>query len=674
MAAALGASAVDIWKRGPLLSLPRRQCRLAFDVVSAPCPAARTVFAASCGFFLARLAHLHPAGWYHQARLRRRIRRYGLPRRGGVSRWLLASRGTPNQEDDPDGELKAEASKLWLDLEPKLMYLPRSDRVKALSGLCVAVLAHKGQKRKSGEPYIIHPVAVAELLADLKVEVDVVIAGLLHDTVEDNDEINFRDLEVIFGRDVRRIVEGETKASKRTALGRTPAWSRHYAALFDFVVFGKRPWDSSKPKSDDVSKARLQAENLRDMFLAMADDYRVILVKLADRLHNMRTLQHMPERKRFSIAGETLAVFAPLAHRLGVWLFKTELEDLSFKFLYPNDFTRLDKLLSMRRAQYSSTLSSAARDFSDILRQSDEFKEQNVRVSITGREKGMYSLWHKMQLKPKYENNIDNIDDIIALRVVLDIDKTAMETESEYQARGNKLCYRALSLAYSLPNWTGGDAVKDYISYPKPNGYRSLHVVFVHHDVPVPLEIQIRTRQMHEVAEYGMAAHWAYKDQQHGEQDKSDMANRRVAWLATLADKDGADPQQFVQEVLREELGKRCFVFLRDGKILNLSSGCSVLDAAFKIHTEVGMRMVYPEVNGVRVPPFYALQNGDRVNIVTSPESKPKQEWLAYAFLRSTRGKLAAHFRKRKKEEDAVVDLAAALATAATAVAAFPHL
>jgi len=585
-----------------------------------------------------------------------------------AGRWKLAALGTPLEEDDPDGELKKQVSELWQDLESKLMYLPREDRLRALSALCVASLAHKGQKRKSGEPYIVHPVAVAELLALLKVQVDVIIGGLLHDTVEDNPDIHFEDLEQIFGPDVRRIVEGETKASKRTALGGRGNWSRRYTSLFS-IFFGKRTPASTK--STEVCKAREQAENLRDMFLAMADDYRVILVKLADRLHNMRTLQFMPERKRKTIAAETLVVFAQLAHRLGVWLFKTELEDLSFKYLYPTDFACLDKLLSMRRLQYTSTLQAATTDFSEILRNDATLKEQNVKVEITGREKGMYSLWEKMRGKAKYQNNIDNIDDIIALRVVLDVEQRDGESDEEFAQRGARCCYHALSLVRKLPQWSGGESVKNYIEFPKPNGYQSLHVTFVHYDAPVPLEIQIRTRQMHEVAEYGMAAHWVYK---RGEEDES-IRSRRVAWLDSLADKDGelrADAQQFVEEVLRDELGRRCFVFLRDGTIMNLSRGCTALDAAFKIHSEVGLHMLYPVINDKKVAPFYELQNGDRVNIVMSEDAEPPREWLAYAYLRSTRNKLSAYFRRSKKDKERAVDLAAALATAATAAAAIP--
>ncbi|CAE7945526.1 spoT, partial [Symbiodinium sp. KB8] len=564
-----------------------------------------------------------------EARVQRHVREMAPD----VERWSLASQGTPRPEDDPDGQVMAEA---------------------ACPEKTVFVLSQ-------------------HFVLQRGVQVDVIVGGLLHDTVEDNPTIHFEDLEEIFGPDVRRIVEGETKASKRTALGGRGNWSRRYTSLFS-IFFGKQTPSST---SDDVSKAREQAENLRDMFLAMADDYRVILVKLADRLHNMRTLQFMPERKRKTIAAETLVVFAQLAHRLGVWLFKTELEDLSFKHLYPTEFHRLNNLLSMRRAQYTSTLAAATHDFSEILRQDETLTRHNIKLEITGREKGMYSLWEKMRRKTKYQNNIDNIDDIIALRVVLDIDRFEGEGDEEFAKRGAGFCYHALTLMRKLPNWTGGDSLKNYIAFPKPNGYQSLHATFVHDDAPVPLEIQIRTRQMHEVAEYGMAAHWTYKDELRGdgEQHKSKMLSRRVAWLESLADKDGdlrTDAQQFVEEVLRDELGRRCFIFLRDGTILNLSRGCTALDAAFKIHSEVGLHMVHAVINDKEVPPFYQLQNGDRVNIVTSEEAVPQREWLAYAFLRSTRNKLAAYFRRTKKDKERAVDFAAAVATAATAAAALP--
>ncbi|CAK0804860.1 unnamed protein product [Prorocentrum cordatum] len=347
--------------------------------------------------------------------------------------WRLASRGTPSSADDPDGRLMMMVEELWLGFEGEIMYLPRKDRLRVLQALCVAALAHKGQKRKSGEPYIVHPVAVAELLASLRLKAEVVMAGLLHDTVEDNQEMQFEDLEELFGQDVRKIVEGETKASKRTAVMRSDdAWSALYHPAWRFV-FGARQQGTAS--SAEAAKAREQAYNLRDMFLAMADDWRVIIVKLADRLHNMRTLDFMPAEKR---RGSTA------------------------------------------------------------------------------------SLWRKLQRNPKYRNNLDNVSDIIALRVVLDVDRRPGESNEQFDLRGNKLCYHAVSLASRWDLGEEGSAsrwnpdvtprlaaarslrIKDYIRLPKPNGYRSLHLLLT--GAPVPLELQVRTRQMHNVAEYGAAA------------------------------------------------------------------------------------------------------------------------------------------------------------------------
>jgi len=587
------------------------------------------------------------------------------PDRRGVSRWILVSRGRPRLEDDPTGDLMREVETVWHSLEPDFMYLPREDRLRALSALCVAALAHQGQCRKSGEPYLIHPVAVAKLLASLKAEADVLISGLLHDTVEDNMEIGFEDLEAIFGHDVRRIVEGETKASKRAKVG-----TKGLGLDLLSPLFRRLPGAN---ESQVVSSADEQAENLRSMFMAMADDSRVILVKLADRLHNMRTLQHMREAKRFIIAAETLTIFVPLAHRLGVWAFKTELEDLCFKFLWPEEYARMDALFMKRRIQYGKFLNPAVRDLKELLERDPKIKEQHVRLRITGREKGMYSSWDKLRRKPAYHNNLDNIRDIIALRVVLDFDRLPKETDADYKTRGNELCYHTLAVTRNLHHWAppdGGPCIKDYIRYPKPNGYQSLHTILVRCSTAVPLELQVRTRQMHAVAEFGNASHWVYKGEQHSEhRTTGKRKSKRVAWLASLKDKnrDGSiDPYQFVQEVLRDELGKRCFVFLRDGRILNLSRGCTALDAAFKIHTEVGMRMQHAVVNDVIVDPSYVLQNGDKINIVTLPYARPSREWIHCVWLRSTRNKLQAFFRKQDNAEREELDVAAAVATVST--------
>lgn len=600
--------------------------------------------------------------------------------RGAGDVWSRAARGEWRPDEDVDGELAWALAELWPRMEAAIAYLLPEERLRVLPAFRVAAMAHRGQRRKSGEPFFVHPVAVAELLASMRVQVEVVIAGLLHDTVEDNEEIGFHDLEALFGRCVRSIVEGETKASKRTKLMRSDeCWSISYFPFYRFI-FGDRRRGAEAVQENAVaalSKARQQAENLRDMFLAMSDDSRIILVKLADRLHNMRTLQHMTPKKRFAIAAETLVVFIPLAHRLGLWSFKTELEDLSFKYLHPQEFANLDKLLAMRRARYSMTLSSAARDLKLLLGQNSTMK--GVHVSVNGREKGMYSLWYKLHRSEKYLNNIDNVADVIALRVVLDLDRLPGESDEQYEKRGSSLCYHVRSLIYTLAEWRHaglGVAEKDYIAYPKPNGYRSLHTTLVHSLSDVPLEVQIRTRQMHEVAEFGMSAHWAYKGEQRGGPDVEETRGRRVAWLASIAESDrrrGIDAGQFVQDVLREELGKRCYVFMRNGKILNLSRGCTAIDAAFKISSEVGLHMCFPIVNGAQVQPSYTLQNGDHINIVTSPDTSPQWQWLDHAWLRSTQNKLIAHLRTRLQNNEnmnGMRDFAGMMATTAAGMAA----
>eukprot|EP00929_Paragymnodinium_shiwhaense_P085237 TRINITY_DN45670_c0_g1_i1.p1 TRINITY_DN45670_c0_g1~~TRINITY_DN45670_c0_g1_i1.p1 ORF type:complete len:716 (+),score=153.59 TRINITY_DN45670_c0_g1_i1:68-2215(+) len=614
-----------------------------------------------------------------------RVVRAVVGRPGENSRWLQASMGMPCKTDDPDGRLMSQVSEIWLTLEPKLMYLEQNERLRTLSALCVAAVAHKDQRRKSGEPYLVHPVAVAELLASLKASAVIIIAGLLHDTIEDNDTIEFTDLEGLFGLDVRNIVEGETKASKRTSQLRSDeGWFKLYNPLYHYI-FGHAPPGSPQITNPDAAQIRddlrEQAVNLRFMFLAMADDYRVIIVKLADRLHNMRTLEHMAPKKRVRISAETLAIFAPLAHRLGIWRFKSELEDLSFKYMYPEEYENLDRLLMARREQYRETMVDAARALEDLLAKDEMLHDLGVKFVITTREKGRYALFYKLQRKSKYNKDIDKIHDIVALRVVLDVLPMVGESKEDYEERERRLCYHVLALTHTMVGWCpGGGAFKDYIKYPKPNGYQSLHTTLMHDvdNVRVPLEVQIRTRRMHEVSEFGMAAHEVYKSDQRGEREPATIASRRVAWLASVKDKKSeADPIDFVEAVLREELGKRCYVFLRNGRIMNLSRNCTVLDAAFQIHKDVGMHMVWAEVNDRRVDPSYTLENGDTVNIVTSPDAGPKLEWVKHAWLRSTQTQLVQHFRKLEVDEQnkrSMQSVAGALATFATGMATITQL
>ncbi|KAL7537533.1 hypothetical protein ACHAXR_007884 [Thalassiosira sp. AJA248-18] len=500
----------------------------------------------------------------------------------------------------------------WEQLLPTVAYLGTSNAAKVKQALRVAYRAHRAQMRKSGEPFIIHPVEVALLLSGMKMDAETVMAGLLHDTVEDTD-LTFEQVEAMFGQEVKNIVEGETKVSKL-------------------------------PKLAFADYADEQAENLRQMFIAMTDDYRIIIVKLADRLHNMRTLRHMKPEKQKKISRETLDIFAPLAHRMGLWPFKSELEDTSFMYLYPREYTELNRRLSQRQAQFGETLNNSIRVLEETLNNDPTLKSQGAKIEVVGRTKELYSLWHKMEMK--HDRNLDHITDLVALRVIL---TPAGDNGTDQEAdSGVWLCYHVLGLVQHLPGFQPFPTkVKDYISFPKPNGYQSLHTALMYKGQSV--EVQIRTSYMHQVAEYGMASHFAYKDEV-----KRSNSGRvfNTPWLSSIKEwqQDTVCSRDFVDCVRRELLGKRVFVFLRNGKILNLARGATVVDAAFAIHTEVGLNMHGVEINGKPVPISYKLENGDVVSILTGEGGRPTTEWMRFAKSRSTRSKLRAYFRSKQHD------------------------
>jgi len=574
------------------------------------------------------------------------------------SKWKDAADGRFAIDDDPDFESKLAQN--WQELRKHLTYLNEDDLDFIHRALNVASAAHSGQKRKSGEDFITHPIEVAKILADhLKVDKIVLAAGLLHDTVEDC-EIQFTDLEDMFGPEVRIIVEGETKACKRTQ----PAFRRFLNHI-----------GQMKPgaETEDSQKARKEAQhlkNFRDMFFAIADDYRVLLVKLADRLHNMRTLEHMPNRKQVEKAKETFGIFAPLAHRSGLWSFKTELEDLSFKFLWPEAYSRLESRLDSRRRQFEKALVAAERHLNEAL----EEARFSAKWEITTREKGLYSLWRKM--KRGKHTSIEAVKDIIAIRIVIDAERRPNESDEDYRKRTEELCYRARECAYGMAEWNGlREYEKDYIQYKKPNGYQSLHVILQQSAMDVPLEVQIRTKEMHRVAELGMAAHFAYAEMA-GVGGVDLHESRETPWMATIREGQFNDPRELVEEVHKEILGTRCFVFSKDGVPIDLSKGCTVLDAACKIHSEVLFYMDYPMVNGQRVDVDYELKNGDLIHIVKAEEPRPEKDWMQKAYLNSTKRALATFFRKKtlREREEPVIDLAAGIVTGASMMAGITRL
>jgi RelA/SpoT family (p)ppGpp synthetase len=384
-----------------------------------------------------------------------------------------------------------------------------------------------------------------------------------------------------------------------------------------------------------------------DKYLSLAldieDDYRIIIVKLADRLHNMRTLKHMKPEKQIKISRETLDIFAPLAHRMGIWQFKSELEDTAFMYLYPQEYKRLNRRLSQHQTKFEDMLEKSQKMLKARLNIDPTLRDQAASVQVSGRMKEIYSLWHKMETKG--ERNLDHIVDVVALRVII-TPKTNPEDDENDSDRGVWLCYHILGLVQHLDGFQPVPTrVKDYISFPKPNGYQSLHTALILNGQKI--EVQIRTNMMHQVAEYGMASHWAYTD---GKRRNSGNVYN-TPWLSSIKEwnNEKLNARDFVDSVRNELLGKRVFVFLRNGKILNLARGATAIDAAFQIHTEVGLNMHGVEINGKPVTIKYELQNGDVVSILTG-EGRPGTDWMRYAKSRSTRSKLRSYFRREQKE------------------------
>ncbi|HET7308872.1 MAG TPA: bifunctional (p)ppGpp synthetase/guanosine-3',5'-bis(diphosphate) 3'-pyrophosphohydrolase, partial [Actinomycetota bacterium] len=454
---------------------------------------------------------------------------------------------------------------------------------------------HEGQKRLSGEDFIEHPLAVAQILADLGLDTTTLEAALLHDTVEDTD-VSVADLESGFGPEVSRIVDGLTK--------------------LDALSFRSREHE--------------QAENVRKMIVAMAGDIRVLLIKLADRLHNMRTLSALPKDKQRRIATATLEIYAPLAHRLGVQQVKWELEDLSFKTLHPGPYHEIASLVEKRRGerqQYVEGVLEAARA---------RIREAGLKAEVEGRPKHLYSIYEKMVVGGKEFNEIY---DLAGIRVQVDSVRDV---------------YAALGAIHSLWKPVPG-RFKDYIAMPKSNMYQSLHTTVVGPQGR-PIEVQIRTREMHRTAEYGIAAHWRYKEGRDGKKAK-EAAD--LAWLGQMLEwlKDMADPREFMEGLKIDLYGGQVFCFTPKGDVLNLPAGATPVDFAYAIHTEVGHRTIGAKVNGKLVPLDYELRTGDAVDILTSKAQGegPSQDWLRWVKTPRARNKIRQWF-SRERREDALED------------------
>ncbi len=464
----------------------------------------------------------------------------------------------------------------------------------------MAAEAHAGQERRSGEPYINHCLETAFTLAEMRLDPPTVAAGLLHDVPEDTD-VTIAEIEAAFGAEIARLVDGVTK------LGQLDKLSHH---------------------KDRTLRAEHEAENLRKMFLAMAADVRVVLIKLADRLHNMRTLWALPREKQLRIARETLEIFAPLANRLGIWQIKWELEDLCLYYLQPDVHQEIKTLLAERRADRDHYIEKVIRLLQEKL------GDEGIEAEISGRSKHIYSIYRKMQRK---EQDFDQIYDLRAVRVIVN------------EIRD---CYHAVGLIHELWKPIPGE-FDDYIANPKENSYQSLHTAVVGLGGK-PLEVQIRTHEMHYVSEYGVAAHWRYK-----EKTRTDQAmEARVAWLRSLLDwrQELADAQEFVDSLKSDVLPDRVYVFTPKGDIIDLPFGATPLDFAYRIHTEVGHRCRGAKVNGHIVSLDYQLRDGDQVAVITAKRGKPSRDWLnphlGYANTSRARSKIRAWFRKLDRDEN----------------------
>lgn len=463
----------------------------------------------------------------------------------------------------------------------------------------IAEQAHEGQVRASGDPYITHPLAVAEILADLRMDDESIIAALLHDVFEDT-AITQEQIAATFGLDVAGLVEGVTKLKFK-------------------------PIESSTARQRAAAEVARAGESLRKMLLAMARDFRVMVIKLADRLHNMITLDPLPPDKRTRIANETLDIYAPLAARLGIWQVKWQLEDLAFKHLHPVEFQKVSDLVGKRRGEREEDLKEA------IARLRDHLTQRGLRkVEISGRPKHLYSIFNKMV---KQGLEFDQIYDLSAMRVIV-------EATSD--------CYLALGAVHELFIPIPG-LFYDYVAKPKPNGYQSLHtkVVGPHGE---PLEVQIRTRLMHEIAEYGVAAHWTYKEGAGAAESAklSQLRQQLFDWSG-----DAATSSDFLRSLSTDLFSEQVFVFTPKGDVIDLPKGATPVDFGFRVHTELGMRMVGSKVNGAIVPLSTSLQNGDVVELITRSNAQPSLDWLEFVRSAHARSKLRSHFRKVTRSEDA---------------------
>ncbi len=518
------------------------------------------------------------------------------------------------------------ATRTAVPLERLLEQLPENytlaDRELIQRAYRVAEEAHREQKRHSGEPYINHCLAVASILADLRVPPEVVAAGLLHDTVEDT-AITLNDIKRDFGNTIAVLVDGVTKLTNLPRVSRDDQHAENGNGSN-----GSEPSEAALNSIALGRKQDLVSETLRKTFLAMGDDVRVVLIKLADRLHNMRTLGFMPEHKRKRIAKETLDIFAPLANRLGIWQIKWELEDLGFRYLNPEKYKEIAEQIQERRPDREIQIEAIKTNLIKLL------ESHNIKAEISGRPKHIYSIYKKMTEKGK---PFDLVRDVRAVRLIVP-DVPA--------------CYAALGVIHTHWRPIPGE-FDDYIAAPKDNFYQSLHTAVIYDDKR-PLEVQIRTAEMHQNAEYGIAAHWRYKEGSH--RDKN--YEQRINWLRNMMEwrTDVHDAQEFVEGMKTDVFQDRVYVFTPRGDIIDLSARSTPIDFAYHVHTDIGHRCRGARVNGKLVPLYQELKTGDQVEILTAKRGGPSRDWLnpnlGLVKTQRARSKIKAWFKKQEDEQN----------------------